>query len=229
MRGGGAAAPSEAPLNSVTDDLISYLREHFPALVLGDALFYGWPIGIRFDLGGRALTVEDLARVQRRATTLFEAIFLPGDACLVVSQDWPDGDTPNHEQTHHSMLSDFDAKQCVGLRQPSGRVRIQTAEGGETSPCTLTWFEQSGRDFRYGSILEGIANADHWRFPALSSRVYFVNPRTHVIMHMYDDRGLDMIATTKPALVSIYREFGSWILDYDREQIDDLFGGERKP
>lgn len=38
-----------------------------------------------------------------------------------------------------------------------------------------------------------------------------------------------MIATTKPALVSIYREFGSWILDYDREQIDDLFGGERKP
>ena len=56
-----------------------------------------------------------------------------------------------------------------------------------------------------------------------------MNPRTNVIMHMYDDRGLDMIATTKPALVSVYREFGIWILDYDRDQIDNLFGDERKP
>jgi hypothetical protein len=92
----------------VTDDLISYFREHFPALVLGDALFYTWPIGIRFDQGGRALSAEEIAEVKRRATALFEAIFIPVDPCLVVSRDSRDGDTPNHGQNHLSMLSDFD-------------------------------------------------------------------------------------------------------------------------
>lgn len=205
-------------------DLIAYLREQFPALALRGALFYGWPIGIRFDLGGRALTAEDLAEVQRRATTLFEATFIAGDACIVVSQDWLDGDTPNHGQTHLAILSDFAVDQGVGLRQPSEVIRIHEVDGDETSAYTLTWFQQSSRDFQYGSILAGIANADHGRFPALSGWVYFVSPATNVIMHMYDDRGLDIIANEKSTLTPLYRDFNSWVLDYDRTQIDALFG-----
>lgn len=139
----------------MTFDLNSYLRDHFPALVLGGALFYRWPIGIRFDLGERG---SDLAEVQRRATTLFEATFIPGDTCIVVSQDWPDGDTPSHGQTHLSMLSDFAINQVVGLRQPSDCLRIQEEDGNEIGSYTLTWFEQSARDFQYGSLLAGIAN-----------------------------------------------------------------------
>lgn len=208
-------------------DLIAYLRDKFPALALGGALFYNWPVGIRFDLGGRALTTEDFAEVKRRATALFEAIFIPGDTCIVVSQDWPDSDAPNHGQNHLSMLSDFAINQAVGLRQSSGCIRIQEVDDNETSSYTLTWFEQSSRDFQYGSILAGIANADHARFPALCGRVYFVNPRTNVIMHMYDDRGLDIIAKTKPTLTPLYRNFNSWVLDYDRNRIDALFGNER--
>lgn len=213
----------------MTNDLASYLGDHLPALVLGGALFYSWPIGIRFDLGGRALTAEDFAEVQRRATALFEAIFIPRDTCIVVSQDWPDGDTPNHGQTHLLTLSDFAIKQAAGLRQPSGCVRIDEVHDkhdNETCTYTLTWFEQSARNFQYGLILAGIANADHGRFPTLSGRVYFANPRTNVIMHMYDDRGLDIIAKAKSTLTPLYRHFNGWVLDYDRNRIDALFGDE---
>lgn len=190
-------------------DLASYLRNNFPELVLGGALFYSWPIGIRIDLGGRALTTEDFAAVQRRATALFEAIFLPGDLCIVVSLDWPDGDTPNHGQTHLFTLSDFAVNQAAGLRQPSGCVRIEEVHDGETCTYTLTWFEQSARDFQYGLILAGIANADHGRFPALSGMVYFVNPRTNVIMHMYDDRGLDVSEANVDPTVSAIQRLGT--------------------
>jgi Domain of unknown function (DUF3885) len=106
-------------------------------------------------------------------------------------------------------------------------VRIQEVDGDETSSYTLIWFEQSARDFRHDSILADIANADHARFPALSGRVYFVNPRTNGIRHRYDDRGLDMIAELKATLAPLYRNFDSWILDYDRNRIDELFGYER--
>ncbi len=211
----------------MTDDLISYFREHFPALVLGDALFYTWPIGIRFDLGGRALSAEEIAEVKRRATALFEAIFIPGDRCIVVSRDSSEDDTPHHEQAPFWGLSDFAVHQAVGLRQPSGHGQIRGVDGAETSCHNLIWFEQSARDFRYDSILAGIANADHARFPSLYGWVYFVNPRTNVIMHMYDDRGLDMIAELKLTLAPLYRDFDSWILDYDRNRIDELFGDER--
>jgi hypothetical protein len=68
-------------------------------------------------------------------------------------------------------------------------------------------------------VLEGIANADHAKTPSVSGLVYFLNPATAMIVHMYDDRGLDMIAATREALTPIYRTFSEWVLDFDRERI----------
>ena len=53
------------------------------------------------------------------------------------------------------------------------------------------------------SVLENIANADHAQSPSVLGRVYFLNPATALIMHMYDDRGLDIISATREALVPL--------------------------
>ena len=79
------------------------------------------------------------------------------------------------------------------------------------------------RMLRYGVILQGIANADRARYPAIRGRVYFINRRTNVIMHMYDDRGLDIIAQSKDALDGLYGNFNDWILDHDRARVDLTF------
>jgi len=52
---------------------------------------------------------------------------------------------------------------------------------------------------------------------------YFVNIDKKLILHMYDDRGLDIVSADREALVSIYKKHNDWILDYDREQIDKQF------
>ena len=39
---------------------------------------------------------------------------------------------------------------------------------------------------------------------------------------MYDDRGLDVIATNKEILKPLYIEFNDWILEVNREKIDDI-------
>lgn len=87
----------------------------------------------------------------------------------------------------------------------------------------MTWVVQPPRTFRYRLVFEAIANADHARSPAISSRVYMINPDNDVILYMYDDRGLDLIAARKDVLTPLYREFSSWILDYDRIRIDQTF------
>ncbi|MBU3146330.1 DUF3885 domain-containing protein [Clostridium sp. CF012] len=38
-----------------------------------------------------------------------------------------------------------------------------------------------------------------------------------------DDRGLDIVAHDKNTLMPLYQELNAWILDYDREQIDERF------
>lgn len=56
-----------------------------------------------------------------------------------------------------------------------------------------------------------------------SKEVYFVNADKKLIFHMYDDRGLDIIATDKETLKPIYAKHNDWLLDYDRERIDKQF------
>ena len=44
-----------------------------------------------------------------------------------------------------------------------------------------------------------------------------------MIYHFYDDRGCDVIASNKEDLHQLYIACHDWILDYDRDQIDQLF------
>jgi hypothetical protein len=83
--------------------------------------------------------------------------------------------------------------------------------------------EQPVLNLRYELVLEAIANADHARHPAISSRVYWINRSSDIILHMYDDRGLDLIGRTKDMLGRLYRDFNPWILDYDRARINQTF------
>jgi Domain of unknown function (DUF3885) len=77
-------------------------------------------------------------------------------------------------------------------------------------------------------VPEVIANADHAREPSIGGRVYFINTLTHAIVHIYDDRGMDVIATNRESLRGLYREFNEWILDYDGGAIDRRFDITKK-
>jgi hypothetical protein len=139
----------------------------------------------------------------------------------VVSQDWLTDDSALlfPQQT---PLFQFAQEQWVGLHAPKGSVEIPDPEPNSAAH-TLTWTEQNARSFRYDLIFKGIANADHARSPAITSRVFFIEPPKGVILHMYDDRGLDLIAKGKEALEGIYHTFHAWILDYDRPRISQIF------
>ncbi|MPN35793.1 hypothetical protein SDC9_183295 [bioreactor metagenome] len=43
------------------------------------------------------------------------------------------------------------------------------------------------------------------------------------MLHLYDDRGLDIVAYDKATLIPIYNKLNKWILEYDRKQIDKMF------
>jgi Domain of unknown function (DUF3885) len=191
-------------------DLTKYLSGNFPSLTLDPGLFYRWPVGIRFALGVEAF--------RERAPKLYEAVFAPKDACVVISQNW-------REETSLSPQY-FPVFALPGLfdseLEPQ-RLNITTQENDEPNTSRLKWVELPARSFRYVAAFEGIANADLGQSPSVSGRVYFLNPASAVIMHMYDDRGLDMIAARTEALLPVYKAYKNWVLDFDRERIAKAF------
>jgi hypothetical protein len=54
--------------------------------------------------------------------------------------------------------------------------------------------------------------------------IYLLNPVSNIVMHVYDDRGVDIMALSPEALMPLYRNFDQWILDYDRPRILEAFG-----
>jgi hypothetical protein len=213
--------PIQRGLDTMSSYLISYLGANFPRLFLHPPLFYRRPVGLRFDLGGRATTPQDKDVVLDRATALYEASFAGENTSIVVAQDWRGNEPP---PIGLSPLFVFSESHAVGLQRPDGQVEVADPEELEAAPQTLTWVRQPARAFRYELVFEGIANADHAdRRPAISSRVYFINPASNVILHMYDDRGLDVIARNKRALDALYHAFNGWLLDYDRARMEQAF------
>lgn len=45
-----------------------------------------------------------------------------------------------------------------------------------------------------------------------------------ILIHIYDDRGMDVIALDRKTLMEVYRTHSSWLLDYDRQRIIEVFG-----
>jgi Domain of unknown function (DUF3885) len=124
-----------------------------------------------------------------------------------------------------SLPGAFDSRHPLGFQS----LHITTEEEGEQETFSLQWARLPARSFQYGCVLEGIANADHSQTPSVSGRVYFLNPATAMIVHMYDDRGLDMIAASREPLISIYRTFNDWVLGSDRERIVKSLSGMGSP
>lgn len=121
-------------------------------------------------------------------------------------------------------LFEFSKKEPVGLGRPAGKTIVTVDRKTEKEIYSLQWAEIKPLSVKCDRLFEAVANQDFWpRRPRISDDLYFIDPEKHVNLHMYDDRGMDVIAAEREALRRIYSTLNDWILDYDRKEIDDTF------
>lgn len=53
--------------------------------------------------------------------------------------------------------------------------------------------------------------------------IYLVNPELGILLHPYDDRGMDVICRIPTRLGTLYEKHNAWLLDYDRAAMDQTF------
>lgn len=61
--------------------------------------------------------------------------------------------------------------------------------------------------------------------PRLAGELYVADPARGILLHPYDDRGMDVIAAGagRALLAELYHRFGAYLLDYDRARMDAFF------
>ena len=193
--------------NYVPFDLPEFMFSHFGRVDFGGDLFSQWPVGIRFEIGTQQVS---------RAAKLYEFAFAKARDCIVVSQDWiTDGSLAKRYTPLFGTSGIF-------LSEPSQFQSVEVLPFDETQ-YRLTWTRLSPRAFDAAQMFQGVANREQDGVPKISSGVVVIDPTSKVIMHMYDDRGLDIIAAELNTLRPLFETFGDWILNNQRHRVEFRF------
>ena len=190
-------------------DLPRFMFSRFAGVEFGGDLFSQWPVGLRFEVG--------LEHVWR-AAEIHEFIHRRSEDCILISQDWLSGDADIWEERCTPLFS------TPGVL-PSAPPQFQTVDvlPFDHTPYRLIWTRLPLHSLNAAQMFQAIANRERGGIPAIRSGVYTIDDRAVLIMHMYDDRGLDIIAANAATLLPVYERFGGWILDNQRHKIDLRF------
>jgi len=200
-----------------------FLQDNFAGLKLKIPLFYNWEYGLRFDLQDEYKSTDNdnyFAEVVRRATVIFETAFDASNRLFFVCK--------NHQKI---KPANYAFKQIDKLKKDEIYYTREKSVYDPNDVYDVALVYLTADRINHKNILTAIGNTDFpSRQPRLdnkrvptSKEIHFVNISKRLIFNMYDDRGLDIVATDKETLRPIYEKHNDWILDYDREQIDKQF------
>jgi hypothetical protein len=137
-------------------------------------------------------------------------------------------------------LEAFAPASCFGLRKMLCELRIagivvpktrdiwaeaenQTDEADESGYWVSCAFEISTAKLQNLVWCAVTADFGSSLRPNPHCRVYLLNPNKGILVHPYDDRGMDVISQGTAALAGLYERHNNLLLDYDIEAMRETF------
>lgn len=182
-------------------------------------IFYESPISLRFEIGPEEYSTSDpryFRLAQWRAAFLY-AKAVPFDTLL-----WVLYRTPEEETDIAELLSRF--QKIARLPEPAEVLEQETTDS-DGDPLTRVFFfwDLDKTPLKAESLLSEIIGTDFSGFRQLSSAVFFFRTDTPFLFHLYDDRGMDLVAADKEVLRPFYEDCHNWLLDYDLPRMNRIF------
>lgn len=214
----GFLKKGEIKIDIIGEEYREFIYNSFQKRELEKPLFYHSSVAIRFELGESSMNTDELLymnQVYKRSQVLFKEIFLPDDQLYVV---WYSECTPGRKWEPTGVLKKYLKVKSLKNRLSAEKV---LRDGVYFFKFVLRC---SVKDIRITVMLVAIANQDMNIAPKLEYECYFLNIEKKIIYHMYDDRGLDIVANSAEILKPIYHKYNDWALSYDRNEIEDKLG-----
>lgn len=181
------------------------------------AIFYSNQKCLRFELSAAAkydsrISMLDAAR--QRAAQVINTVFSKSEyasICLAFAGD-----------SFLSNLSQFKELQKLEVEIPTERFTFRE------------WNEEDEWHRNYLAFKVPIAELHQWLFGKLANElgirpsfwfdIYIFDIDLGVLVHPYDDRGMDIVGTNTFMISRLYKEFNDWLLGYDIEIMQQWFG-----
>ncbi|WP_299022619.1 DUF3885 domain-containing protein [uncultured Photobacterium sp.] len=158
-----------------------------------------------------------------RAVKIFSTVFSSDDDCSIVYQIYSDGRRKIKNRNFlFKQVSDVKNRKVVF----TDHREIYSEDLDYKCECwkRATISNVKVNDVNVDNILIALINSDFGsRSPSLIGECFFINHNNGLVLNLYDDRGMDVVAPKKDALEQLYRRHNDWILDYDRKRIDSVF------
>jgi hypothetical protein len=191
-------------------------------------IFYNAPNGIRFEIGGSEPIYLDTSSEDfvsnpayidsalERALAIYRG--LPHTPNLLRIDCYPD------EKSIQKIIDDI----CKYTKLPLPHEQVietipDEDETGEYFNQLQLYWDLSSIKFQPDRLLREIIKSDIGGCKELVSSTYLIDSHNLILFHLYDDRGLDVVAVDKESLRPLYESFSVWILDNDRKKIDLMF------
>lgn len=187
-----------------------------------DALFYNFPGGLRFELSEGGSPLDQVLLALRKATVICNEVFSGEEWILLHLQAF----APVSRFRLRTKLREL---QLAGILIPRVRdVWMEKAEDNETEDddddghwisCA---FEVPVAKLQ--NLLWCAFTADFGPLhPNPNCRVYLINTNKGILVHPYDDRGMDVISQSTSTLAELYERHYDLLLDYDIEVMRETF------
>lgn len=191
---------------------------------------------MRFELGGEG-NHESTKRIEQateRGIEIYKQL-IGDNEIIIVIEEWegswikPEDEKENYL---HKLLKNKDIKRIKGpfeqtyYEEDSNGKKIEKIFEDKLE-CDLSIGKIILSISEVKEIIKGIASLEMGGENFITQRVYFFCPKNNTGFNIYDDRGCDIWSKSIEELKPIYENLNSWILDYNRNEIDEMFKNEK--
>ncbi|MEG3122644.1 DUF3885 domain-containing protein [Sphingomonas sp. GB1N7] len=183
---------------------------------------------LRFELSGEEFdnTVQQVPRFLQghsRASAVANALFT--GACIGVVA-W-NGRTPYPVGLPDDVKDGFVALQSTGFAAPQiaewSTCLYPDPAGNEAEVWTLRGYDLGHDKVARDTLLWHAVASEMPIYPHAPVIIFLIDPDIPAMLHVYDDRGMDVIVEDPTKLTGLYADFADWLLDYDRNRMAALF------
>jgi hypothetical protein len=186
--------------------------------------FRSSPYRLRFELGGEtfdniAQPVPRFIQAFHRAQTIANALFSRSTSLTAILAVLPKGEVAAQGK------KPFKALKALGFRGPAPWCEWSAPlDPNDDDEMLLDWCAINLTDpaMRDALLWTSIALEMPIR-PKAAVLSFLTDFDAGVMLHVYDDRGMDVCAIARPAIERLYRQFDCWLLDYDRPRMAAAF------
>lgn len=201
-------------------DYKNQIISKFGAEVFESPLFYSYPGGLRFELSQPGYFSEIFISAYNRANEIAEHLFEPDSELILYMKGG-------------SLKRTF-----LGIGVNEFRALKQLSLMPEKNNYQFWWGQEIDKDFPTFyrlKILSKISkellpqiiwnSCTWWQAiePSAGFEMRIFSLKQNICMYIYDDRGMDVVGPNFAMLKELYHKFNSYILEYDRDEIEQTF------